>query len=59
MSTLICNDGTRIEEGTPVSIVMAGVKVNYIDYLCGRGTYRETYTYTGDYISAISIPTKQ
>jgi len=59
MSTLIANDGTRIEEGTPVSIVYNGTNVDYIDYHCGRGIYRETFTYVGDQLTAISIPTKQ
>jgi len=59
MSDLVGSDGIRIPEGSQQSIVYNGSEIDYIDYICSTGTYRQTFTYSGGKVTAISIPTLQ
>jgi len=59
MSGLIGSDGLNIPDGAPQTIVYDGSNVDYIEYTCGTRVYRQTFTYSGGQVSAISIPVLQ
>ena len=47
------------EENPAYTINRTGSKINYIEVVANGVTYRQTWTYTGDFVTAISAWARQ
>jgi hypothetical protein len=50
---------SRAEENVAWTIDRTGDKINYIEVAAKGLTYRQTWTYTGDYVTSITAWVKQ
>jgi hypothetical protein len=50
---------SRAEDNLAYTIDRTDEKINYIEVTANGITYRQTWTYTGDYVTAISAWVKQ